>query len=485
MKIEELIKEIAGVSVKGDPTTEITGICSNSKEVKPGSLFIAKRGKNSHGMDYSREAISAGAAAIVTTSYLPSLPVTQLICSHLLEVEILLTQIFYKTPSRHLFMVAITGTNGKTTTASIIKHLLGASTGLIGTVEYVTGARSIAASRTTPDLCQNQQLLAEMVDSGCSSAVMEVTSHALTQQRVAAIEFDVALFTNLTEEHLDYHKTMDCYCAAKQSLFTSLKTTTYKQPVAILNYDCMWYEKMASACSVPTITYGVKEGADIQAKEITLSSTSSQFTVCYKEQQVRITSPLPGRFNISNTLAALAAGLVKGLSLPFLADRLLSFKPVSGRLQPVMNRLGIHIYIDFAHTEDALENALCCLSEFTQGRVITVFGCGGDRDRSKRPKMACVSEKWSKITIVTSDNPRSESPRAICEEIARGFSPQAHFYIEVDRYRAIERAVSLAKAGDSILIAGKGHEEYQIFSDQTISFSDCEVAKRVCQMKRS
>lgn len=488
MKIRKLVKDIPGLTVKGSKEVEVTGVCANSQIVGPGNLFVAKMGRSYDGSRFIPDAVAAGAVAILTDMFDPSLKhVVQLIHPDIAKMEVLLTARFYGNPSERLFTVGITGTNGKTTTATLVKHLLDeakALCGLIGTIEYIIGPHRHQASRTTPDLCSNQKMLAEMLREHCQAAVMEVTSHALDQGRVERIFFDVAVFTNLTAEHLDYHETMEKYAEAKQRLFLTLSAKGSKKPVAVVNRDCPWHLKVIEGCPSRILTYGLNEGADIIARDVSLTADGSSFTVSYQDEEVEFKFPLAGRFNVYNALAAIGVGIAKGLSLNFIAHALSTFKPVPGRLEPVQNDLGLKIYVDFAHKTDALDNTLSTLMELKVGKLITIFGCGGDRDRGKRPKMAEVSEKWSDFTIVTSDNPRSEKPEEICNEIVKGFSPSAKYVIEIDRRKAIQKAIQMAKPNDIIVIAGKGHETHQIFAHQTFPFSDSAIAKELCSTQR-
>ncbi|KIC76134.1 UDP-N-acetylmuramoyl-L-alanyl-D-glutamate--2,6- diaminopimelate ligase [Neochlamydia sp. EPS4] len=491
MKLKKLLKNISVQEVKGSKEVFITGICANSKVVAPGNLFVAKKGRMDDGAHYIHEAIEAGASAILTDIFDPSLHfITQIIHPQIPLVEPLLAAHYYQFPSQELFMVGITGTNGKTTTSFLVKHLLDhlkVPCGLIGTIEYIIGKHRYQATRTTPDVISNHKLLREMVLQNCKAAVMEVTSHALDQGRAVNIEYDVAVFTNLTLDHLDYHQSMDNYCQAKQKLFQTLNPEKNKAGknypcTAVINIDSPWHQMMVKGCRAKILTYGLSAAADVQAKNIVLTSLGTDFTIGYGGEEVACHCPLVGRFNIYNCLAAICVGLVRKEPLKKLVEIIASFPAVPGRMQAVYNELGLNIFVDFAHTDDALTNVLECLQEFKQGRIITVFGCGGNRDASKRPKMAQVAEKFSDYCIVTSDNPRSENPQSICQEIARGFNQQ-NWEIEIDRYEAIKKAIYMANPADVILIAGKGHEAYQIFSYKTIEFDDRKIAAQICLEK--
>lgn len=493
MKLKKLLKEIHVKQVKGSKEIDITGVCSNSKLVAPGNLFIAKKGLMDDGAQYIPEAIAGGAVAVVTDFFDPTLKnITQIIHPDVNMIEGLIAAHYYQFAANELFMVGVTGTNGKTTTSFLIKHLLdklNSPCGLIGTIEYIIGQHRYQATRTTPDVTSNHKMLREMVLQECKSAVMEVTSHALTQGRVQNIDFDVAIFTNLTLDHLDYHQTMDNYCEAKNKLFRNLNPDKSKKKkgfptTAIVNADSPWVNKITDGCKGKIFTYGIENQADLRATEIKLTSSGTIFSLNYKNQKVECHWPLIGRFNVYNCLAAAAVGLMRYEPLEKVASILETFPSVPGRLECVPNPLGLKIYVDFAHSDDALANVLECLRELKTGRIITVFGCGGDRDQTKRPKMAQVSEELSDITIVTSDNPRSEDPEAICRMILQGFKRKDSYLVELDRRRAIEKAIEIATPDDIILIAGKGHETYQIFAHKTIEFDDRKIAAQICQTKR-
>jgi UDP-N-acetylmuramoyl-L-alanyl-D-glutamate--2,6-diaminopimelate ligase len=491
MKLKKLLKDIPIQEVKGSKDVEITGLCANSKVVAPGNLFVAKKGRVDDGSQYIREAVAAGATAVLTDIFDPSLRnVTQVIHPNVPAIESLLAAHYYQFPSRELFMVGITGTNGKTTTSFLIKHLLDElkkPCGLIGTIEYIIGKHRYQATRTTPDVVSNHKMLREMVLQGCQSAVMEVTSHALDQGRAQNIEFDIAVFSNLTLDHLDYHLTMENYCQAKQKLFKELNPQPAKHgktfpKTAVVNIDSPWHMKMLQDCQAKVLTYGFDPRADVRASHVQLSASGTRFIVSYKGEDVECQSPLVGRYNVYNCLAALCVGLLRQEPLVKLAIILSSFPAVPGRLQQVKNDLGLKIFVDFAHSDDALTNVLECLQEFKKGRILTVFGCGGDRDHSKRPKMAKAAEELSDFCIVTSDNPRSESPQKICQEITQGFSKE-NWIIEIDRREAIKKAIDWATPEDIILIAGKGHETCQIFAHKTVEFDDRKIAAELCVEK--
>ena len=485
MKLKKLLKDIPFKSVKGSKDADITGVCANSKTVAPGNLFVARKGRADDGSRYIQEAISAGAVAVLTDIYDPTFKeVAQVIHPKPVEIEGALAASYYQYPSEELFMVGITGTNGKTTTSFVTKYLLDqfrGSCGLIGTIEYIIGQHHYQATRTTPDVSANHKMLREMVSQGSHSAVMEVTSHALDQGRVKYIDYDVAIFTNLTLDHLDYHQTMEQYCLAKNRLFRSLNVET---ATAVVNADSAWTPKILEGCRARVVSYGIDTPADLRATDIALTSHGTKLAIHYQGKVYPCEWPLVGRFNVYNCLAAMAAVLCLPVPLEEIVVKMKHIPSVPGRLQAVPNALDLKIYIDFAHTNDALQNVLETLSELKTGRIITVFGCGGDRDQSKRSKMAEAAEQYSSITIVTSDNPRTEDPMTICRQIIQGFKKKDSYMLELDRRAAIRKAIDLAQPDDIILVAGKGHEPYQIFAHHTIEFNDAKVVVKLCEEKK-
>jgi UDP-N-acetylmuramoyl-L-alanyl-D-glutamate--2,6-diaminopimelate ligase len=488
MKLKNLIKSLPNLQIKRLKEIEISGVCSNSKLVAPGNLFIARKGRSDHGVNHIHEALAAGAVAIVSDIYDPTLrDITQIISPDVTALEGVLAARYYNFPASQLFTVGVTGTNGKTTISFMVKHLLDSlqlPCGLCGTIEYIVGQHRYRASHTTPDPCTLQKLMREMVLQGCQSVAMEVSSHALTQGRVDQVDFDMAIFTNLSPDHLDYHRTLEEYGNAKKRLFDNLNSTPKgvfpRGKQAIVNSDCPWHSELIKDCPVAHFHYGLSPSADLYADDLELSLQGSSFTVHCQGEHVRCFSPFVGRYNIYNYLSAMGVGILRGEPLAKVAAIMEQLPPVAGRLERIPNELGLTIYVDFAHTADALENMLKSLQEFKKGKIFIVFGCGGDRDRSKRSAMAAVCDKYADLSIVTSDNPRSEKPLSICQEIVKGFSSEERYTLEVDRRKAIALAIGMATAADMIVIAGKGHESYQIFDRQTISFSDQLVATELC-----
>lgn len=473
MKLKKILKNISIEEVKGSKDVEITGICSHSKLVSPGSLFVAKKGA------YIAEAVSAGAVALVTDIYDPFLKnIVQVIHPDPAKIEAELAENYYEGIHHKLRKIGVTGTNGKTTTTFLIKHLLDeldSLCGVIGTIEWSVGKQTLPSTHTTPDVMMNHKLFCEMVHNQCQSVAMEVSSHALMQGRIEGFLFDVAVFTNLTQDHLDYHSTMEEYAAAKARLFTS------HAKKGVMNADSEWSAWMVQGSTIPTLTYGIHNASDLKADHLVLTPKGMEFRVCFEKQYYQCKSGLIGRFNVYNCLAAMGALIASGFSLEKVLPLLARFKQVPGRLERVPNKANLNIFVDYAHTEDALYNVLETLSEIKQGKLITVFGCGGDRDKLKRPKMAAVAEKFSDITILTSDNPRSEDPEAIIRDALVGCMRPEHVIVEKDRKLAIEKAIGMASTKDIVLIAGKGHETYQIFAHHTDHFDDREVAMKAVE----
>lgn len=482
MKLKRLLKNISSIDIRGSKEIEITGLSSNSKTVVPGNLFIAKKGLSAQGAQFIDEAIDAGASAILTDMYNPFLnkEVVQLIAKDLQGLEGKLAAEFYQNPSKDVFMVGVTGTSGKTTTTYLIRHVLETllgPTGLIGTVECIIGKQYLPSTLTTPDVITNHKLLHEMKLCGCKAAVMEVSSHGLVQGRVCHIDFDVAVFTNLSQDHLDYHKDMQAYAEAKATLFSSLSASK----IAVINADSCWSSEMIKNCPATILSYGVDQEADLKACDLKLEEHSSQFNVEYKGEKYPFSAPLIGRFNVYNYLTAISVGIAKGLPFKKVLDALSSFSVVPGRLQKVSNKKGLHIFVDYSHKPDALENVLSTLSQIKKGKLICLFGCGGNRDTLKRPLMGEIAERLSDEVVITSDNPRSEDPLAIIHQIMQGIKYPANVLVEPDRRSAIEKAIGRMKKDDILLIAGKGHETYQVFSHTTVEFDDSKVAAESCK----
>jgi len=446
-------------------------------------MFVALRGEKSDGHQFIGQAIEKGASVIVAEREGSHPRATFLVVENTRAALADLSAAFYHYPARKLKLAAVTGTNGKTTTTFLTKHICeaaGLRCGLIGTVRYEIGERVLPAIRTTPESLDLVELLAQIRDAGCRAAAMEVSSHALAQDRTRGLEWNVAVFTNLTQDHLDFHGTMMSYFDAKAKLFTQLGAQQKKRkPMAVVNIDDRYGEQLLDKIdkNVAVITYGRGARADFRASNprVEFSGTSYQLEAGGKSYLVRV--PLIGRFNVLNSVAALAAANALGISL---RDAVLSIgksSQIPGRLELVPAKRQFQVFVDYAHTPDALRNVLRTLRELEPHRLIAVFGCGGDRDRQKRPMMGDIVDQYADYAIITSDNPRTEDPNAILAEIEKGFRSSRYEKI-VDRTEAIGRAVALAQPRDMVLIAGKGHENYQEFADYTVPFDDIQVARR-------
>ncbi len=483
MRLESITKLITPIMVRGPLTFDIEGIAYDSRQVKKNYLFVALRGQHADGARYVDDALRRGAVAVVSEH--DQWPRRDIAHLHVADARLALAEIacaFYDRPSDRIELVGITGTNGKTTTSFMCREILraaGRNPGLIGTVRYELGERIIPAHRTTPEAPDIQFMLDNMVRSGCRSAVLEVSSHALDQKRVYGTDFDVGVFTNLTRDHLDYHETMPRYFAAKTQLFRSLGQLN-KRAHAVVNIDDPWGLQLAttSGLRAALLTYGTHPAADFRAEEIELAGEGTRFLLRAPWGAEEVELPLLGRYNVSNALAAIATGHALGVERRFLVSALAGLSPVPGRLERVPNAHGILAFVDYAHTDDALTNVLTTLREVARRRLLVVFGCGGDRDRSKRPLMGAAAASLADHVIVTSDNPRSEDPAAIVAEVMGGVGAAGHVESVVDREQAIARAAALARPGDILLVAGKGHETYQEIGKTVVPFDDREVLHR-------
>jgi UDP-N-acetylmuramoyl-L-alanyl-D-glutamate--2,6-diaminopimelate ligase len=482
MKLKQLIHGLEGIEVKGSKEIELTGISTDSRITSPGHLFLAKKGAAFDGREFIPQAIQSGASAVLSDAFNPfQSQVTQIIAPHPEELEAQLAARFYRHPSKELFVFGVTGTNGKTSTTYLVRHLIEqkekGSCGLIGTIETILGDRRAFSTLTTHDVVTNQRFLREMADANSCAAALEVSSHGLEQGRLSGIEFDVGLFSNLTADHLDYHKTMEEYAKAKKRLFALLEKSSKKNKCAIANADDPYTPFLLEGSTVPRILFGFGEEADLRAESFAFSPLGTNFICRYQGQSQLFFTPLIGRFNIYNMLGAIAVGIQRGYQLEEMGSLFTSFEVPPGRLERIEGKRPIHVFIDYAHTNDALHNVLTTLREIAKKRIITVFGAGGNRDPGRRPGLARAAEKGSDVTIVTSDNPRDEDPQEICRQILAGFLYPQQSRIELDRKRAIELAIQIAKPDDIVLIAGKGHERVQIFGQNSVPFDDREVAR--------
>ena len=477
MKLKDVLQGIPVLAGGTPGAEEIAGIAYNSKAVKAGFLFAALRGAAQNGMDFVAEAESNGAAAVL--SAWPKPPGSGAVWVQVADTRealALAAANFFGHPADSMKVVGVTGTKGKTTTTYLIEAILreaGAAPGVIGTIEYRRPGWSVPAPRTTPESPDLQALLRDMLGAGVTHCVMEVSSHALEQKRVWGVGYDVAVFTNLSGEHLDYHPSMEGYFEAKKKLFS----LNHKKRTAVVNMDDPWGQKLVAELPMNTVTFGLEPAAIVRAVKPLLTADGIEAQVSYPGGTMRLRSGLVGRHNLYNLLAATAAALALNVAPADIIKGVAALKGVPGRFERVPNGRGLLIVVDYAHTDNALEQALITAREFKPRRLIAVFGAGGDRDREKRERMGRVAARLADWTILTSDNPRSEDPMAIISAIEAGFAKESvrTYEIEPDRRKAIVRALATANKGDFVLVAGKGHEDYQVFRDTTVHFSDIEV----------
>ena len=471
MKLDLLLKNTGIPECADDGEREITAITCDSRRVVPGSVFVCINGTACDGHRFAADAERAGAAAVITERDLGLS--TQRVTENTRLAWALLCANWFDNPATRLHMIGITGTNGKTTTATLIKSVLeadGRKVGMIGTVQNWIGDKAVGADHTTPDPYALQELLAQMVEAGCDTCVMEVSSHALDQERVAGCVFDVGVFTNLTQDHLDYHGTMEAYMAAKKRLFSLCR-------VGIFNRDDPWFERISEGvpCTVSTYSAG-DDRADYVARNIRRRADGVDFELLGISQIGHVRMQIPGQFTVYNALAAATTCLSVGMAFDRVAEALSAAPGVKGRAEVVPTGRDFTVVIDFAHTPDGLENICRTLKECCPGRLITVFGCGGDRDRGKRPQMGAIAARLSDHVVVTSDNPRTEDPDAIIAEILTGLDGTDTPYRAIEnRIEAIGWAIRNAAPGDTVLLAGKGHETYQILKNETIRLDEREV----------
>ncbi len=478
------------IAVKGPLDRPVSGLAIDSRRVVPGSLFFALPGLRADGASFIDEAISRGAIGVVT-SKLPAHPpgkVTFIQVEDPRATLALVAQRFYKFPDRDLTVVGVTGTNGKTTVTHLIQHFLNEEqrVGLLGTISYDLGGRTVPSFRTTPESLDIYGMMAQMRDAGCRAAVMEVSSHGIDQQRVRGLQFGAAVFTNLTRDHLDYHKTLEAYFAVKMKLFTG--ETGGAPQLALVNLDDPYGEKLAAhiAAKVPAsrlITFGESPQADVRAENVKLNFKNSTFRLVWPEGALEVDSPLIGRYNVSNLLAAIATGWGLGRKPAGFLGRLPAFKGVPGRMERIEEGQPFNVLVDYAHTDDALRNALGMLRAITPGRLLVVFGCGGNRDRTKRPLMTRAVQEFADFAFATADNPRTEQIARIFDDMRAGaIAPERITWID-DRRKGISLALDMAKPGDCVLIAGKGHESYQEFADTVFPFDDRQVVRELIAIK--
>ena len=481
------------IASKGNLDCPITGLALDSRRVVPGNVFFALGGRRTDGAQFIDEAVSRGAAAVVG-AHLPAFPPAKIAFVQVADPRAALARIaqrYYRFPDRDLTVIGVTGTNGKTTVTHLLKHFLNGEqkVGLIGTINYDLGARTVPSYRTTPESLDLYGMMAQMRDAGCRQAVMEVSSHGIDQQRILGLQFGAAVFTNLTRDHLDYHGTLDDYFAVKARLFTG--GSGPPPPIAVINLDDPYGENLIrrlgrEAPAVRVVTYGEDPRALVRASALGLHPDRTTFRLHWPEGagELAAESPLVGRYNVSNVLAAVATAWALGRDPAALLARLRAFPGVPGRMERIDEGQPFNVFVDYAHTDDALRNALGMLRPITPGRLLVVFGCGGNRDRTKRPLMVRAVQEFADFAFATADNPRSEDLARIFGDMRGGVqAPEKIAWIE-DRRRALSLALDGARPGDCLLVAGKGHESYQEFADTVIPFDDRQVVRELIGIKQ-
>ena len=481
MKLGELLERVQPVETGVDQSTEVTSLAYDSRRVEKGSVFFAIAGEQTDGHLFIEDAVRRGVVAIVSERVPPAGFGSKWV--RVGKIRRALSEAarrFYDDPDVKLRVIGITGTNGKTTTAYLLNRILeaaGTRTGLLGTVEYRLGTRVIPASNTTPESLDLTAYFYELAAEGAGAAIMEVSSHALAQERVWGMHFSAAVFTNLTRDHLDYHHDFEHYFAAKQRLFEGLGIPPPE--LAVINVDDPWGRRLLDIPNPRQLTYGLESKADVGVKRYSQNLSGLSATLTTPQGQIEIESGLLGRANLKNILAATATAIGVGISTDQIQSGIRRLAAVSGRFEKVDEGQPFLVLVDYAHTDDALKNALEAARELTGKRLVVVFGCGGERDRTKRPLMGEVAGQLSDLAILTSDNPRSEDPILIMNDVLVGLQRTGRPYIaEVDREAAIQKALAEAREGDLVLLAGKGHESYQVLKDKTVPFNDPEVARR-------
>jgi len=473
MKLNELLKDVEILEVRGNGNPEITGVYYNSLSVTEGGLFVAIEGFATDGHKYVKSAVENGAKAIVCTRFTEDIDAVQIKVADSRRAEAVVSSNFFHNPSSNLKVIGVTGTNGKTTVTYLVKHILehfGNKTAIIGTNQNMIGDRVLETGRTTPDSFELQKLFYEMSQENVDYVIMEVSSHALELKRVYGVEFEVGAFTNLTQDHLDFHVTMDNYALAKAKLFS-------QSNFAVINTDDSYGKKMAGTCPCKLMTYGEKEDCTLKAQNIELNQNGVKFTL----KDIEFSLSIPGDFSVYNGLCAVGICHSLGFELEDIANALKSAHGVKGRAEIVdTGNTAFTVMIDYAHTPDGVENILTTVRGFAKGRVVAVFGCGGDRDATKRPIMGRIAGELADFCVVTSDNPRTEEPMSIIKMVEEGVKTTGTDYVVIENRRdAIEYALKNALENDVIVLAGKGHETYQILNTGTIDFDERKIVRRI------
>ncbi|MCD5390618.1 UDP-N-acetylmuramoyl-L-alanyl-D-glutamate--2,6-diaminopimelate ligase [candidate division NPL-UPA2 bacterium] len=495
MKLKELLKGLEVISVQGNKEQKISAVAYDSKKVEKGSLFACLRGYRLDGHTFISEAIERGATALLTEGgRMDRRDIAYVVVPDTRLALARISDNFYEHPSGRIKVIGVTGTNGKTTTTYLTESILKAAgyrVGLVGTINYRWGERILPAGNTTPQSVDLQRMLSEMVKAKCNYAVLEVSSHSLDQHRVDFIEFDVAVFTNLSLDHLDYHHSLSHYLKAKTKLFRQLREEGVKKEgkISLINIDDRYRRHLLKVAPDKVLTYGIRRRADIRASQISSSLPGLSFQADTPAGSFPVKMKLMGTSNVYNALAAIGVGISQGIKLDSIKEGLETAPGIPGRFELIDCGQDFTVMVDYAHTPSALEGLLRMAKGMARGKIITVFGCGGDRDRSKRPLMGKLSSRYSHLSILTSDNPRSEEPGKIISEIRRGFGRtvkqywpkvgRGNYLVVEDRFQAIKEALARARKDDVVIIAGKGHESYQVLKDTVVAFDDREVVRRI------
>ncbi len=484
MRLSELCEELRGRRAgnwKSAGEEQLLGLTLDSREVQGGFAFFAVRGEKEDGHDYVRDAAGRGAAAVIVEKETPEVEVPQIVVRDTRRAAARAGALHYRRPSERMKVIGVTGTNGKTTVAYLIRSIFreaGERVGLLGTIEYDLVGRSVRAKTTTPDPISIQAQLREMLEAGAIGAVMEVSSHALVQERVSEVRFCAGVFTNLGRDHLDYHRTIESYRDAKARLFEMLEPGA----IAVLNAEDGASKELKRRTEAKVCLYGLDHG-ELMAEVRETNLGGSKYELLWEGKRHPVKSRLVGSWNVMNVLGAARTGLALGLGMGEVVGGVERFEGVPGRLEPIEGAKGFHVFVDYAHTPEALEAVLSSLKPMVKGRLIVVFGCGGDRDRGKRVVMGSVAERWADVTWLTADNSRSEDTRAIIAEIEKGMRTKRKYSVEPDRASAINASIAAARKGDTVVIAGKGHEDYQILGSRRLHFDDREVAREAISRK--
>ncbi|NMB41225.1 MAG: UDP-N-acetylmuramoyl-L-alanyl-D-glutamate--2,6-diaminopimelate ligase [Firmicutes bacterium] len=492
-ELDELLKFLPVAKIEGPTRIPIRGLAYHSERIEPGFIFFCLKGNKADGHEFIPQAVAAGASAVFLEKEQNVQGATKILVPDVRIAMAAVSELFFDSPSQRLRVIGVTGTNGKTTTTYLLEAIMAAQnykTGLMGTIKYKIGKEGLPVTATTPEAPELQKLLRDMVNEGVYYAILEVSSHAMELNRVSGCDFDMAILTNVTSDHLDFHRTPERYLSAKGKLFSQLGGSFRKNAVprfSVINKDDVSYGYFKRQSTVQSLSYGIKSRADVRAKDIEVTGSGVKFRLVSPWGEDHLSLNLMGHFNIYNALAAASAALLEGIPLTAVKTALESVKGIPGRFEKVALGQDFLVIIDYAHTPDGLENILQTARSFARGKIITIFGCGGERDRSKRSVMGKIAGKYSDYCILTSDNPRGEDPFRIIDEVEIGLQETkvrgGGYTVQSDRYEAIKLGVELARNDDIVIIAGKGHENHQIFADYIVPFSDRDVAAELISQR--